>query len=228
MYRKTYMIACSIALFASVGFYWRQHKNNSAAYRDMPFIRNIANGASMTGEEMLDVAFDADDLKNNALPRLQLRIDNQDSETSMPEIHSDQESREKFVRFIIHTDDYDNGPHTLRVNDAKGRTDVRKVKFYNTLYRIKYDEEFNSNPNAPNAVSFSASLASKQIWTIMVQSSYGKNEVVRMFRGNSNAIRVKWDGRDADGKMVPSGNYDFVVHLAGEKDRVYNTHKSSR
>ena len=221
---KILLVVCIVAVLTEIGFYLKNHLGDIAVSKPPLHIRNLAEGATVSGDGTLEVAVPEDDFKRNTIPRLNLQIDGGDFKMSLPETYTDPENHEKYMNFSVTTEDYANGPHTLRVVDAKGPADVRKVIFRNSVYSVTSADG-----------SLSALLAAKQPWALIVEGADYKP--VRTYRGNSSKIRVKWDGKEETGKIrvnwkdrwnhPPDDNYAFRLRIAGEQDRIYTANSIS-
>ncbi len=218
------LVAATVLYMAMTVFHWQQRRNAELARRPYPFIYNIANGATLSGSVTIPVAGAEYEFQRTMPPRMQIQVDGGEYRMNPPEHYENKEQHEKYVIFTVDTDDYANGPHTLRVTDGKGRADVRKVIFRNTVFGVNTSEG-----------SLSASLAAKQPWTVIVEGSDYKP--VRTYRGNSSKIRIKWDGKDANGKIrvnwsdrwnhPPDDSYALRLRIAGEDDRIYTANSIS-
>lgn len=244
MRRLIIPVTLLVTLLATTGFYWKQRAKQRVTRDHYPYIRNVANGETMSGEKLLEVVYD----EHDPIPYLELCIDGEVVTASSP---AQQMESEKFILISFDTRRFVNGPHTLSVAAHNHRDDVRKVTFHNAIavtywisgfslhptpksqgasdigvvYDTKTGEKLDMDAPPPTQASFEASLASRKQWTATICTTNPRHAVLRTFHGNGNKIEVTWNGKDAKGRVVPDGNYALIVHIAGWKNLEYNINK---
>ena len=170
-------------------------------------ITNIANGATLSGEVQITVAY------SGFTPRgMRSVLDGEYISQSSP---TQTLSGPGQIYFSLPTDSFSNGQHTFRIVDGSGRSDVRTINFSNAVSNIYYNGTIDTSgtidPQVLGVCTLSADLNSKQTWTVTIQTIADTPVILRTFSGNSNAINAAWDGKDTTGAEVPDGNYDIVI-----------------
>ena len=118
------------------------------------------------------------------------------------------------VQLDIATDTFANGTHLLTARDILGNTDTRMVTFRNQFENTSVDAIFDVTPgvkDVPSTCTISSTLARSQPWTVRIETDDPVPVTLRTYSGNSAAIHVVWDGKDARGKDVPNEPHAVVL-----------------
>ena len=117
------------------------------------------------------------------------------------------------IPFVIPTDEYLNGTHTISVTDGI-RPDIRTVIFNNFISNVNYDPVFDpSDPSdVPGTSHITASLGSVSNWQVQITSSDGV--LVRSFTGMSASVNVVWDGNDMLGLLTEDDVYTVTIQAS--------------
>ncbi len=115
--------------------------------------------------------------------------------------------------FILATDAFANGAHTLTVTDANGNTASANVSFNNVLYNVSIPSMFDNSggDGLPTSAAITGTLTSVQPWTVSIVSVDSASTALRTFSGNSASINVSWDGKNAQGVEVDDDAYEVVI-----------------
>ena len=109
--------------------------------------------------------------------------------------------------------------------------DSKTVLFSNTVSNVKYDGIFDTvnsdgvgNPTSARVV---ATLDQTSAWKVLIETTSNSLTTVRTFSGNSNAIDVTWDGKNANGMEVEDDTYfvTFQVGNATKQSKIVSKHK---
>jgi len=121
--------------------------------------------------------------------------------------------------FVLATDAFANGPHTLSVNDANGNSASVNVTFSNVLFNVSMPSMFDTSggDGLPSSATITASLTSAQPWTVSIVTVDSASSVVQSFSGNSANINVSWDGKNSQGVEVDDDAYEVNISYGGSQ-----------
>ena len=121
--------------------------------------------------------------------------------------------------FVLATDAFANGPHTLTVNDANGNSASVNVTFSNVLFNVSMPSMFDTSggDGLPSSATITASLTSAQPWTVSIVTVDSASSVVQSFSGNSANINVSWNGKNSQGVEVDDDAYEVNISYGGSQ-----------
>lgn len=121
---------------------------------------------------------------------------------------------QRVVPLALDTARYTNGKHVLEARDFHGHSAQFSVVFQNPISQIRYEPDFDANTGGmgPRVSHFTATLPKSAPWKVTLLNEKGKT--VRSFQGNGKTILQAWDGNDNQGKRVPYGRYEILLHAA--------------
>ena len=172
---------------------------------------NVGNGSVLSGQTTLYVSMASKAYGSEASP-VTFSVDGVVLDTG-GDMQESSGNAGANTFFVLATDAFANGPHTLNVKDVNGNSATVNVTFSNVLYNVSIPNMFDASggDGLPTSAAIAASLTSAQPWTVSIVTVDSASSVVQSFNGNSANINVSWNGKNSQGVEVADDAYEVDI-----------------
>lgn len=172
---------------------------------------NVSNGDVLSGQKTIQFNMVSANYGDEG-KQVQFQVDGQPYDSGGDNQSSASEGYAAAGFFVLDTQLFANGTHTLTITDGTNSQTVT-VTLNNSVSAIDTTEMFEplGNGGLPTTANISANLGTAIPWTVSIVTTDNSAKTVKSWSGSSSVINIAWDGTDSTGTQVPADVYEVDI-----------------